>query len=189
MERRSFFKVAAATVAGTAALAAGNVSAADKQFTIALVPGLTTDAFYITMRKGAEAAAKAVGAELVFQGAPDFNPVTQVPVLDAVIAKHPDAILIAPASADANVQTAVTSQRQNAASSNLYGLDLDIVYALPFGLEAEAHALLLDARYGKRTLVTDGRLSYDLPTYQVDIDGNVTLPGSMMSWPLTSTFP
>ena len=96
MERRSFFKVAAATVAGTAALAAGNVSAADKQFTIALVPGLTTDAFYITMRKGAEAAAKAVGAELVFQGAPDFNPVTQVPVLDAVIAKHPDAILIAP---------------------------------------------------------------------------------------------
>jgi ribose transport system substrate-binding protein len=96
MERRSFFKVAAATVVGTAALAAGNVSAADKKFTIALVPGLTTDAFYITMRKGAEAAAKAVGAELVFQGAPDFNPVTQVPVLDAVIAKHPDAILIAP---------------------------------------------------------------------------------------------
>lgn len=96
MERRSFFKVAAATVAGTAALAAGNVSAADKKFTIALIPGLTTDAFYITMRKGAEAAAKAVGADLVFQGAPDFNPVTQVPVLDAVIAKHPDAILIAP---------------------------------------------------------------------------------------------
>jgi iron complex outermembrane receptor protein len=81
-------------------------------------------------------------------------------------------VQIAPASADANVQTAVTSQRQNAASSNLYGLDLDIQYALPFGLEAEMHALFLDARYGKRTLVTDGRLSYDLPTYQVDIDGH-----------------
>jgi ribose transport system substrate-binding protein len=48
------------------------------------------------MRKGAEAAAKAVGAELVFQGAPEFNPVQQLPVLDAVIAKKPDAILIAP---------------------------------------------------------------------------------------------
>ena len=70
--------------------------AADKKFTIALIPGLTTDAFYITMRKGAEAAAKAVGADLVFQGAPDFNPVAQVPVLDAVIARKPDAILIAP---------------------------------------------------------------------------------------------
>jgi ribose transport system substrate-binding protein len=32
----------------------------------------------------------------LFQGAPDFNPVTQVPVLDAVIARAPDAILIAP---------------------------------------------------------------------------------------------
>lgn len=97
MERRSFFKIAAAaTIAASAALTAGHASAADKKFTIALVPGLTTDAFYITMRKGAEAAAKAVGADLVFQGAPDFNPVTQVPVLDAVIAKHPDAILIAP---------------------------------------------------------------------------------------------
>ena len=67
-----------------------------KKYTIALIPGLTTDAFYITMRKGAQAAADALGVELVFQGAPDFNPVLQVPVLDAVIARQPDAILIAP---------------------------------------------------------------------------------------------
>jgi ribose transport system substrate-binding protein len=71
-------------------------AAADKKFTIALIPGLTTDAFYIIMRKGAEAAAKAVGADLVFQSAPEFNPVQQLPVLDAAIAKKPDAILIAP---------------------------------------------------------------------------------------------
>lgn len=77
---------------------------ADKKYTIALVPGLTTDAFYITMRKGAEAAAKAVGADLVFQGAPDFNPVTQTPVLDAVIARHPDAILVAPTDKTQMVQ-------------------------------------------------------------------------------------
>jgi ribose transport system substrate-binding protein len=96
MERRSFIKATAGLAAAAAASTSGRASAQDKKFTIALVPGLTTDAFYITMRKGAEAAAKAVGAELVFQGAPDFNPVTQVPVLDAVIAKQPDAILIAP---------------------------------------------------------------------------------------------
>jgi ribose transport system substrate-binding protein len=72
-------------------------SAADtKKFTIALIPGLTTDAFYITMHKGAEQAAKALGVTLVFQGAPDFNPVTQVPVLNAIIGRKPDAILIAP---------------------------------------------------------------------------------------------
>src|ERR1700720_4409692 len=72
-------------------------SAADtKKFTIALIPGLTTDAFYITMHKGADQAAKALGVDLVFQGAPDFNPVTQGPVLNAIIGRKPDAILIAP---------------------------------------------------------------------------------------------
>lgn len=67
-----------------------------KKLTIALIPGLTTDAFYITMRKGAQHAADALGVELLFQGAPDFNPTLQVPVLNAVIARQPDAILIAP---------------------------------------------------------------------------------------------
>jgi ribose transport system substrate-binding protein len=67
-----------------------------KKYTIALIPGLTTDAFYITMHKGAKAAANALGAELVFQGAPEFNPVQQVPVLNAIIGRKPDAILIAP---------------------------------------------------------------------------------------------
>jgi ABC-type sugar transport system substrate-binding protein len=71
-------------------------SAADKKYTIALIPGLTTDPFYITMHKGAEAAAKALGVDLIFQGAPNFNPVTQIPVLNAVIARQPSAILIAP---------------------------------------------------------------------------------------------
>jgi ribose transport system substrate-binding protein len=87
-----------ALLAGLAMVAAGAASAqaAGQHYTIALIPGLTTDAFYITMHKGAQAAATALGDTLVFQGAPDFNPVTQVPVLDAVIARHPDVILIAP---------------------------------------------------------------------------------------------
>lgn len=70
--------------------------AADNKYTIALIPGLTTDPFYITMHKGADAAAKVLGVDLIFQGAPEFNPVTQVPVLNAVIARKPSAILIAP---------------------------------------------------------------------------------------------
>jgi ribose transport system substrate-binding protein len=76
-------------------VAAGGALAQEK-LTIALVPGLTTDAFYITMRKGAEHAAAALGVELIFQGGPDFNPTVQVPVLNAVTARQPDAILIAP---------------------------------------------------------------------------------------------
>jgi len=98
MERRSILKLAASAALTSALVVSGSIASAqsDKKLTIALVPGITTDAFYITMHRGAEAAAKALGVNLVFQGAPSFNPVTQVPVLDAVIAKHPDAILIAP---------------------------------------------------------------------------------------------
>ncbi len=71
-------------------------TAAGPKRTVALIPGLTTDPFYITMRKGAQAAADALGVDLVFQGAPEFNPVQQVPVLNAVIGRKPDALLIAP---------------------------------------------------------------------------------------------
>ncbi|MGL4311901.1 MAG: ABC transporter substrate-binding protein [Paracoccaceae bacterium] len=95
MKRRSFFGAAAAAALSASFTLATPALAQDK-LTIALIPGLTTDGFYITMNRGAQAAADALGVELVFQGAPDFNPVTQVPVLDAVIARGPDAILIAP---------------------------------------------------------------------------------------------
>lgn len=94
MNRRTLLG-AAALAALTGAMPAATL-AQDDQYTIALIPGLTTDAFYITMQRGAQAAADALGVELIFQGAADFNPVTQVPVLDAVIARAPDAILIAP---------------------------------------------------------------------------------------------
>jgi ribose transport system substrate-binding protein len=85
----------AGLIATGGGLSAGPASAQDKP-TIALIPGLTTDAFYITMRKGAQHAADALGVELIFQGGPDFNPTVQVPVLNAVTARQPDAILIAP---------------------------------------------------------------------------------------------
>lgn len=92
---KKLFAAVAALAIGAVALA-GPANAAEKKFTIALIPGITTDAFYITMHKGAQAAADALGVNLIFQGGTSFNPTTQVPVLQAIIAKHPDAILIAP---------------------------------------------------------------------------------------------
>jgi ribose transport system substrate-binding protein len=77
-------------------LLSASLAADGKKYTVVLVPGMTTDAFYITMHKGAQAAADALGVNLVFQGAPSFNVVQQSPVLDAVIGRKPDAILIAP---------------------------------------------------------------------------------------------
>lgn len=83
-------------MAFAAALGTGGGAAAQDDITITLVPGLTTDAFYITMNRGAQAAADALGITVDFQGAEEFDPVLQTPVLDAVIARGPDAILIAP---------------------------------------------------------------------------------------------
>jgi ribose transport system substrate-binding protein len=96
MKRRSFVKImGAATAAASPSLFAAKEPGKDK-VTIALVPGLTADGFYVTMHHGAQAAAKAVSAELIYQGAAEWNVSLQVPVLDAVIAKKPDAIMIAP---------------------------------------------------------------------------------------------
>lgn len=95
MRRRTMFKLAASAAVAAGILMSGQTIAAEKP-TIALIPGLTTDAFYITMRKGAQKAADALGVKLIYQGAPDWNAALQVPVLDAIIARKPDAILIAP---------------------------------------------------------------------------------------------
>ena len=96
MERRSVMKLmgAAAAVAGTG-LVSSRASAADK-VTIALIPGLTADGFYVTMHKGAEAAAKALGVDLIYQGSAKWDATLQIPIVEAVIAKKPSAILIAP---------------------------------------------------------------------------------------------
>jgi ribose transport system substrate-binding protein len=121
MERRSVLGGVGLGVIGAAAmLTAGKARADGKAFTVALVPGLTTDAFYITMHKGAAAAAKALGVKLVFQGAPAFNPVEQVPVLEAVIARRPDALLIAPTD---KVQLIVPLQ--NASASGIPVITVD----------------------------------------------------------------
>jgi ribose transport system substrate-binding protein len=95
----------AVSLAAIASLLLGSVSLAErsavtahaKQLTFYLIPGISSDAFYITMHVGAKAAAAKHGITLKFQGDPNsFSAPTQIPILNAAIAAHPDAILIAP---------------------------------------------------------------------------------------------
>jgi iron complex outermembrane receptor protein len=63
--------------------------------------------------------------------------------------------------------------RQNAAGASVMGLDLDLTYALPLGLEAEVHVLLLNARFGDGTIVSDSRIGFGgTDNYLVDISDN-----------------
>lgn len=95
MPGKQKFARAALTALALAAAPAGAARAAGPA-TIALVPGITTDAFYITMQRGAAEEAKKLGDTLIWQGGSSFSPETQIPVLQALLAKHPAALLIAP---------------------------------------------------------------------------------------------
>lgn len=91
-----------ASTAAVTQLSPGRAHA--KTLTFYLIPGISSDAFYITMHVGAKAAAKQLGINLVFQGDPNtFSAPTQIPILNAAIARHPDAILIAPTDKQALV--------------------------------------------------------------------------------------
>lgn len=93
--------LAAATVAacgdddeGGGGGAAGD--SASESYDMTLIAGVKGDEFYITMNCGAQEAAKELGVTLEFQGPDQFDAAQQTPIVDAVAAKSPDAILIAP---------------------------------------------------------------------------------------------
>jgi iron complex outermembrane receptor protein len=63
--------------------------------------------------------------------------------------------------------------RQNAQErTDVFGLDADVVYSLPAGLEAELHALIMDARFSDGTIVNDSRLNFGGDNAFVDLGGN-----------------
>ena len=58
--------------------------------------GVKGDPFYISMECGAKEKAKELGIELQVQGPDKFDATLQNPLLDAVAASKPDALLVAP---------------------------------------------------------------------------------------------
>ena len=79
----------------------GSSSSGKKDYKMTLIAGVKGDEFYITMNCGAQAEAKKQGVTLDFQGPDQFDATLQTPIVNGVIAKKPDAILIAPTDAKA----------------------------------------------------------------------------------------
>ncbi len=72
-------------------------SAAGKKYTIAFVVGAEADPFFQSMYVGAHAEALKLHVNLIWQGDPvDYSPATQIPVVQQVLALHPNALVIAP---------------------------------------------------------------------------------------------
>ena len=74
----------------------GAADSGGKDYKMTLIAGVKGDEFYITMNCGAQAKAKELGVTLDFQGPDKFDAALQTPVVNAVAAKKPDAVLVAP---------------------------------------------------------------------------------------------
>ena len=81
----------------------GGGGSTEKQYKLTLIQGVKGDQFYVTMECGAQAAAKAAGATLDVTAPDEFDASLQTPVVNAVVAKKPDAILIAPTDTQAMI--------------------------------------------------------------------------------------
>ncbi|MGH3100057.1 MAG: substrate-binding domain-containing protein, partial [Thermoleophilia bacterium] len=74
-----------------------------QQYSLTLIQGVKGDQFYVTMECGAREAAQAAGATLEVAAPDEFDASLQTPVVNAVVAKKPDAILIAPTDTQAMI--------------------------------------------------------------------------------------
>lgn len=91
--------------AGSEAAPSGSEAAPDaaagEDYTIALVPGMTTHPAYQTMYCGALQAAEELGVTVDFQGANAWDPAQQLPVVQSLLATSPDALLLVPSDSSA----------------------------------------------------------------------------------------
>ena len=76
---------------------AGDLPRGQRPWQLALVAGSKGDPYYAALRCGAQDAAEAAGADLSFEAPDQLDASLQTPILSAVAAEQPDAILVAPA--------------------------------------------------------------------------------------------
>jgi len=81
----------------------GGGGGTQQQYKLTLIQGVKGDQFYITMQCGAQEAAQAAGATLDVTAPDEFDASLQTPVVRAVVAKKPDAILVAPTDTKAMI--------------------------------------------------------------------------------------
>src|SRR5918998_5806303 len=74
-----------------------------EQLDVTLIQGVRGDEFYVTMACGAREAAGKANVKLDVQGPEEFDAAQQTPIVNSVVARKPDAILIAPTDVKAMI--------------------------------------------------------------------------------------
>src|SRR5919198_3027460 len=70
-------------------------------YKLVFIPGVTGDDFFHTIWLGAQEEAKRLGISIEQQAPPKYEPASQIPIVNAAVAKRPDAIIVAATDADA----------------------------------------------------------------------------------------
>ncbi|HTX07249.1 MAG TPA: ABC transporter substrate-binding protein [Solirubrobacteraceae bacterium] len=86
----------ASSASSSSSPAAPASSSSSGSKSLALIQGTKADNFYVTMGCGAKAEAAKLGYSINVQGPADFAAPEQIPIVDAITAQHPGAVLIAP---------------------------------------------------------------------------------------------
>jgi ribose transport system substrate-binding protein len=101
--------IAVAAVAALAMVACGDdsnskgngSSGGGSDYKMVFIPGVTGDDFFHTIWLGAQAEAKTLHVSIEQQAPPKYEPASQIPIVNAAIAKRPDAIIVAATDAEA----------------------------------------------------------------------------------------
>jgi ribose transport system substrate-binding protein len=94
--KRKITAVIASTIVLATAVGTWPALAADRVPRVVFVPGDLKDEFWITMSCGVKEAAKNLGAEISIQAPQDGTATTQKPLVDSIVASHPDVLVISP---------------------------------------------------------------------------------------------
>jgi ribose transport system substrate-binding protein len=76
-------------------------SKAGKDYEVVFIPGVTGDDFFHTIWLGAEDEADKLGVSITQQAPPKYEPASQIPIVNAAVARRPDAIIVAATDAEA----------------------------------------------------------------------------------------
>lgn len=74
---------------------------AGTDYEVVFIPGVTGDDFFHTIWLGAEDEAAKLGVSISQQAPPKYEPASQIPIVNAAVARKPDAIIIAATDAEA----------------------------------------------------------------------------------------
>jgi ribose transport system substrate-binding protein len=76
-------------------------SDAGSDYEIVFIPGVTGDDFFHTIWLGAEEESKRLGVKITQQAPPKYEPASQIPIINAAVARRPDALIVAATDAEA----------------------------------------------------------------------------------------